>query len=298
MQKLVAVCALPASSPHTPYPTSNDSAEMEENMNISCNIIKDLLPSYIDQICSDESRHAVDEHISTCQTCKAYLETMKKELTAEENEPKQLQYMKKVKRHYQLNIFAIGIFLFICTVGTVAVITRIGRIPIRMYNIILPVFIVAAYAFLPKDSFTQKKTKQSAVFIILSLFVTAATISLLPQSLNWINSGHTPFNMPVNKLGPFMTKCLAALAIAQTAILIISVIQKYRDYQIKREIYAFTLTGISISLAYITMLYHMTTPENYARNVSASLSSLFAEGIATAVIIDLIKLITSRFFHI
>lgn len=258
-------------------------------MNISCNIIKDLLPSYMDKICSDESRRAVDEHILTCQACKAYMETMKKELTAEEAEPKQLQYMKKVKRHYQLNIFAIGIFLFICAVGTSIIITRIGRIPIRMYNIILPVFIIAAYALLPKDSFTQKKTKQSAVFTILSLFVTAATISLRPQSLNWINSGSAPFNMPIEKIGPFMAKCLAVFAIAQTAILIISVIQKYRDYQINRAIYAFTLTGISMSLAFITMLYHMTTLENYARNVSASLFSLSAEGIAAAVIIDLIS---------
>ena len=61
---------------------------MRENMNISCNIIKDLIPSYIDQICSDESKQAVDEHISTCKACKAYMETMKKELTTEETESK------------------------------------------------------------------------------------------------------------------------------------------------------------------------------------------------------------------
>ena len=258
-------------------------------MNISCNIIKDLIPSYIDQICSDESRQAVDEHILTCQACKAYMETMKKELTTEEAEPQQLQYMKKVKRHYELNVFAIGIFLFICAAGTFIVITRVGRIPIRMYNIILPVFIIAAYAFLPKDSFTQKKTKQSAILIILSLFATAATISLLPQSLNWISGVHTPFNISVDKLGPFMTKCLAALVIVQMAILIISVIQKYRDYLINRRIYALTLTGICISLAFITHLYNMTTPESYARSVSVSLFSLCAEGIATLVVMELVS---------
>ena len=258
-------------------------------MNISCNMIKDLIPSYIDQICSDESRQAVEEHISTCQACKTYMETMKKEFTAEETEPKQLQYMKKVKRHYELNVFAIGIFLFICAVGTVIVITRIGRIPIRMYNIILPVFIIAAYAFLPKDSFTQKKTKQSSVFIILSLFATIAAISLLPQSLDWISGAHTPFNIPVDKLGPFMTRCLAAFAIVQMAILIISVIQKYRDYLINRRIYALTLTGVCISLAFITHLYNMTTPESYAHSVSVSLFSLFAEGIATAVVMELVS---------
>ena len=45
-------------------------------MKISCEIIKDLLPLYADNICSDESKAAIDEHIRTCNSCKTELQSM------------------------------------------------------------------------------------------------------------------------------------------------------------------------------------------------------------------------------
>ena len=39
--------------------------------NYPCNVIIDLLPSYIDGICSQESRVAVEEHLQNCPSCKA-----------------------------------------------------------------------------------------------------------------------------------------------------------------------------------------------------------------------------------
>ena len=37
--------------------------------NISCKIIEDLLPLYVDGICNDESRNAVATHLETCSEC-------------------------------------------------------------------------------------------------------------------------------------------------------------------------------------------------------------------------------------
>lgn len=47
-------------------------------MNNSCGIIKDLLPLYVDGVCSEESRAAVDEHLAGCKSCKAELEELRK----------------------------------------------------------------------------------------------------------------------------------------------------------------------------------------------------------------------------
>lgn len=38
-------------------------------MNISCDIIKDLLPIYHDGMCSDDSKRIVAEHLSQCEKC-------------------------------------------------------------------------------------------------------------------------------------------------------------------------------------------------------------------------------------
>lgn len=43
---------------------------------VSCNIIEDLLPLYYDQVCSDESKQLVEEHLLTCDECKKKLESM------------------------------------------------------------------------------------------------------------------------------------------------------------------------------------------------------------------------------
>ena len=44
---------------------------------MNCNIVKDLIPLYIDGCCSEESEKAVEEHIRDCDDCKRLLEDMK-----------------------------------------------------------------------------------------------------------------------------------------------------------------------------------------------------------------------------
>ncbi len=40
---------------------------------LSCNIIKDLLPLYIDRVCSSDSVEAIEEHLKDCPLCEAEL---------------------------------------------------------------------------------------------------------------------------------------------------------------------------------------------------------------------------------
>lgn len=46
-------------------------------MKITCNVIQDLLPSYVDGILSRDSRELVEEHLKTCEGCRKMLEIMK-----------------------------------------------------------------------------------------------------------------------------------------------------------------------------------------------------------------------------
>ncbi len=43
---------------------------------MNCDIVKDLLPLYIDGCCSEESEKAVEEHIKNCDACKKLFEDM------------------------------------------------------------------------------------------------------------------------------------------------------------------------------------------------------------------------------
>lgn len=45
-------------------------------MKFDCNVIGDLLPLYMDEICSNESREIVAEHLNECRDCSALLQKM------------------------------------------------------------------------------------------------------------------------------------------------------------------------------------------------------------------------------
>ncbi|ANU23333.1 zf-HC2 domain-containing protein [Planococcus donghaensis] len=49
-------------------------------MKNECYIVRDLMPSYIDQLCSDESRRFIEQHVKGCASCSHVLQQMRAEL--------------------------------------------------------------------------------------------------------------------------------------------------------------------------------------------------------------------------
>ena len=50
-------------------------------MKITCKVIRDLLPLYHDDVCSDDSKVLVEEHLANCQSCKEELRRIESELS-------------------------------------------------------------------------------------------------------------------------------------------------------------------------------------------------------------------------
>ena len=51
--------------------------------NIPCDLIKDLLPLYTDDVCSEQTKHTVEEHLATCERCREIYEDMQEKLPGE-----------------------------------------------------------------------------------------------------------------------------------------------------------------------------------------------------------------------
>jgi len=47
-------------------------------MKISCNIIRDLLPLYAEDLASEDTRALVDNHLCDCESCTEFLKEIKK----------------------------------------------------------------------------------------------------------------------------------------------------------------------------------------------------------------------------
>ena len=82
---------------------------------MKCEIIKDLLPSYIDGLTSAESNSEIEEHLLTCQECTEALEQMKTEVDAENVELNK-EMIKPFKKLNKRVIKAVLITLAVCIV--------------------------------------------------------------------------------------------------------------------------------------------------------------------------------------
>lgn len=58
---------------------------------MECNVIKDLLPLYIDDCCSEESAKLVADHLVTCASCREEYEQMRESSQPRKEEPKTVQ---------------------------------------------------------------------------------------------------------------------------------------------------------------------------------------------------------------
>lgn len=86
----------------------------------NCNVIKDLLPLYIDEVCSEESRKIVDEHLEQCAECQKLLQQMEEEVKLPADETgdarNSLKKIKKIlKKKYMIFAVSVAAVAIACT---------------------------------------------------------------------------------------------------------------------------------------------------------------------------------------
>ncbi len=89
-------------------------------MKWNCEVVQDLLPLYHDKVCSEESKKLVEEHLSECANCRAYLDTLDEEITmggeVDDAKPLISIQMNWSKQKRRALLKGVGIALSICLV--------------------------------------------------------------------------------------------------------------------------------------------------------------------------------------
>ena len=96
-------------------------------MKISCEIIKDLLPLYLDGVCSNNSKVMVEEHLAECHSCKAELHAMKGEIFSSHNERnlKEAETVKRLSRRWKKGMMKSllkGVFITLLVILDIALV--------------------------------------------------------------------------------------------------------------------------------------------------------------------------------
>lgn len=92
--------------------------------NISCNIIRDLLPSYLDKLTSDESNELVEAHLQGCPACREVLAALSQTVAVDTTEAsREIDYLKKIraKRRKILLVAVLACTLFFGAIAAIGI---------------------------------------------------------------------------------------------------------------------------------------------------------------------------------
>lgn len=93
-------------------------------MKLNCNVVYDLLPLYVDEICSEDSKKLVEEHLEECEACKKKCKDMKGVIIEEENKGELKENEEQIIKDFSLK-HAFTKMRRICII-TIVVATLIG----------------------------------------------------------------------------------------------------------------------------------------------------------------------------
>lgn len=97
-------------------------------MKLSCEVIRDLLPLYEDEVCCEESKELVEEHLSECAACRDLQEKFKipektllpeEEILLAEEEKRIRRIFRRIKRRWRLSLAAVLLLIPLTCVGII-----------------------------------------------------------------------------------------------------------------------------------------------------------------------------------
>ncbi len=241
-------------------------------MKMNCNVIQDLLPSYVDDICSQDTRELVQGHVAECAQCREKLEKMKNtEIVAGKAAGKQVDYLKKI-RSTITHRESLGKLMLVLLVGIAYAGLFVGggglldypRIPSLVFSVLL--FCAAAIA----GNYRYSGGRARFVEIILSgavfIFVVVFFIYLINAVTHYatVDADKILFlgkGMEPGQVGPICANVCRAGALLPAAVLLWNTFGKYKNA------YATTLNITAVSyIVYVNdWLYHMDSAETSVR---------------------------------
>lgn len=255
---------------------------------ITCDIIEDLLPSYVDGICSEATRQCVEEHMETCEKCRKKVKLLKEmDFSVKKLEQKQLDSVKKVKRYIQTIGFISYISLaIVILLGFFVMECKHGELPASLYLVAMSALMLGAYLLTLHQTEKAKIGKSDSLLGILSVLAGAYSVFLVYYSFE-NRSDKGLFGIERSELGPFIYWQLIGMVILQFLILAWTLLKTMKKGFVSSIVPNLNITGIFLSWSLCSWLKRM---DSYYIEISIIKTTklVFVIGIAGTVVIYLI----------
>ena len=143
-------------------------------MSKQCEIVQDLLPLYVDGVCSEASAELVKGHVEACEACR----TVYEKLTETQYEDSLQSEEKAVMARYKRKVF--GLIAWILGIA-LSVICAVISLPILLFVFYpySPVGILAYLVVTPGWGILTKIKKTKAMKIVMTVLLALPAMALL-----------------------------------------------------------------------------------------------------------------------
>lgn len=268
---------------------------------INCNLIRDLIPSYLDGICSEDSKDAIKEHLMGCEKCRRYVNSLKStEIVDEKSDRAELAFMSKVRNYYaRKNALGASLLLFMVMMVLLLVphnaFNDVGN-AFTLYTTLFTTLILGTFFLLNSYQAGPKPTAPRIAAGIASaagIVYCIAIAAILWQTL--IKSELPSSGEKFYRLGPSLNHQLLLIFLLELLLFAFFT----ADAVIKKHhlgiLPALNLVGCILSMNYRCLLYTMSEPEILTLQLTQATIMAAVSGIVTAAIVLItLRLHTSR----
>lgn len=263
---------------------------------INCNIIKDLLPSYMEDICSEDSRELVEEHLNECRECQNLMEMMTAtEIVSEKTGDRQIDYMKKIRQDYtKKNIISFGLLVVCLIMGIMMRLNSYRLVYINLYYcyVFVPIVMTGIYLILSGRWIKGERTKWELVMGGIGSLLIIYCIALRFAAVYYVKGleeGAFLTGVSPDKIGIFFHWQLLFMIGIQIVMMIVDIIASFKTrifHGILMDIHGM---GACLAFAFCLILSKLTTLEEFKELWNRSFLIVLVEGILMAVIVMVLK---------
>lgn len=251
---------------------------------LNCNIVTDLLPSYLDGICTKDTKDAVDSHLAECSQCLSRAQMMRNtEFVSDKAEYREIDYMKKIKNSLDAKQ-TVGCLLLAAITLFVTAWLALGGYGYRrawVYGI-LPFALLAVTGMLLADE-NKKMGKTQKITAAVSLILTGYGILFTVfVSVYWgagtASESRMSFLEPQH-VGPFCYYQFLTIILLQAALYLYGLYGASRKNHASLLQMGICITGEYIMLAQINWMHALDSAEAFS-HVFPSVAMPFLGGAA------------------
>lgn len=232
---------------------------------ITCDIIQDLIPSYVDGICTDATKECVNEHMRECDSCTNLIELYRDvQITDPTMEQKQIDGFKKFHRQMKfMNLYSLMLVLLLIGLGIYTFCTNYIVLSTIIYYVLFPVCLVGLYLFTEKKVPLKSAEKKDYLLASLSIIDTACAIGFMLYAINNTINGKTVFSVEQAQLGPFVNKVWGILFLLQVIGFIYLLVRMIRHNINNKIMICLLMTGMFLLLSYVTLLRGLSSIDRF-----------------------------------